>query len=140
MTTARFVDTSFLLALVVRTDQDHTQAQAWFNRWEREDWRVVTTEAVLTEFLNALSKAPSRQVALKWLDYLRQEPTVEILTVDTGLFERAVQLYRARPDKEWGLTDCISFVAMQACALEQALTGDHHFEQAGFRVVLKPPA
>ena len=71
MTAVRFVDTSFLLALVVRTDQDHTEALAWFNCWEREDWRVVTTEAVLTEFLNALSKVPNRQVALRWLDFLR---------------------------------------------------------------------
>ncbi len=140
MTATRFVDTSFLLALVVRTDQDHAEALAWFNRWERENWHVVTTEAILTEFLNGLSKASSRLVALKWLDFLRQEPTVEVLTVDTGLFERAVQLYRARPDKEWGLTDCISFAVMTERELSEALSLDHHFQQAGFRALLLYPA
>jgi predicted nucleic acid-binding protein len=56
MTAARFVDTSFLLALVVSSDQDHAQAQAWFDHWGNESWQVITTEAILTEFLNALSK------------------------------------------------------------------------------------
>jgi len=63
-----------------------------------------------------------------------------VLPDSDSLFEQGTKLFSGRPDKEWSLTDCISFVAMQACALEQALTGDHHFEQAGFRVVLKPPA
>jgi hypothetical protein len=38
----------------------------------------------------------------------------------------------ARPDKEWSLTDCISFVAMNERNITDALTSDHHFEQAGF--------
>jgi predicted nucleic acid-binding protein len=40
-------------------------------------------------------------------------------------------------DKEWGLTDCISFVVMQEQGLTDALTADHHFEQAGFTILLK---
>jgi predicted nucleic acid-binding protein len=139
MTAARFVDTSFLLALVVSSDQDHAQAQAWFDRWGNESWQVITTEAILTEFLNALSKPASRLLALKWLDFFRQEPTVEIISVDTGLFEQAVQLYRARPDKAWGLTDCISFVVMNQRRSFEALTVDHHFEQAGFQALLLNP-
>jgi predicted nucleic acid-binding protein len=88
MTAARFVDTSFLLALVVSSDQDHAQAQAWFDRWGNESWQVITTEAILTEFLNALSKPASRLLALKWLDFLRQEPTVEIVSVVPGYSSR----------------------------------------------------
>jgi predicted nucleic acid-binding protein len=41
-----------------------------------------------------------------------------------------------RPDKEWSFTDCASFGVMNEEGIEQALTGDHHFEQAGFRTVL----
>jgi predicted nucleic acid-binding protein len=46
-------------------------------------------------------------------------------------------LYRGRPDKEWSLTDCISFVVMGERSLTEALTSDHHFEQAGFTALLK---
>jgi len=45
----------------------------------------------------------------------------------------AVDLYRSRTDKNWGLTDCLSFVIMKQHALTEALTTDRHFEQAGFR-------
>jgi len=53
------------------------------------------------------------------------------------LFERGVGLFRQRPDKEWSLTDCISFVVMRDASLTEALTGDHHFEQAGFSALLR---
>ena len=56
-----------------------------------------------------------------------------------GLWERGVALHAARQDKEWSLTDCLSFVVTQERGIREALTGDHHFEQAGFGVLLKPP-
>lgn len=58
------------------------------------------------------------------------------ISVSTELFDRAVALYAARMDKEWGITDCISFVVMQERGLTAALTTDAHFEQAGFRALL----
>ncbi len=61
------------------------------------------------------------------LQALCTDPHIEIITVDAALFEQALQLYQARPDKEWGLTDCISFVVMQERGLSQALTTDAHF-------------
>jgi len=45
-------------------------------------------------------------------------------------------LYQQRPDKEWGLTDCISFVVMQEQGISEAFTSDHHFTQAGFTILL----
>jgi hypothetical protein len=53
------------------------------------------------------------------------------------LFDRGVALYESRPDKEWSLTDCISFVVMADHGITEALTGDRHFEQAGFVALLK---
>ena len=52
--------------------------------------------------------------------------------IDPALWQRGWQLYCARPDKEWGLTDCLSFVVMQEQGVFDAFTADHHFEQAGF--------
>jgi hypothetical protein len=46
-------------------------------------------------------------------------------------------LYRERPDKNWSLTDCLSFTVMKDNGLRVALTGDQHFEQAGFQALWK---
>jgi hypothetical protein len=56
--------------------------------------------------------------------------------MESGLFERGLSLYLRRMDKDWSLTDCVSFVVMEEMALTDALTGDRHFEQAGFHVLL----
>jgi predicted nucleic acid-binding protein len=56
---------------------------------------------------------------------------------DDDLYEAGIELYRARADKDWSLTDCISFVVMEERGIADALTGDRHFEQAGFQAMLK---
>jgi uncharacterized protein len=68
---------------------------------------------------------------------LREQPDVEIVPSTSDLFQRGTEFFSARPDKEWSLTDCISFVAMNERNITDALTSDHHFEQAGFRILLK---
>jgi hypothetical protein len=50
---------------------------------------------------------------------------------------RSWQLLKSRPDKNWSLTDCISFVVMQGRGIKAAFTADRHFEQAGFECLLK---
>jgi len=71
------------------------------------------------------------------LDVISTDPDIEICPADEATWQAGVTLYRARPDKEWSLTDCISFAVMQQRNLSEALTGDHHFEQAGFAALLK---
>jgi predicted nucleic acid-binding protein len=73
-----------------------------------------------------------RKLAVDTLNDLRTAPNIQVVTVDTAVFEQALNLFATRLDKEWGLTDCISFVVMQAHDLSQVLTTDRHFEQAGF--------
>jgi predicted nucleic acid-binding protein len=61
---------------------------------------------------------------------------MKVVSVDTSLLNRGLELYQSRPDKDWGLTDCISFVVMREQNLIDALTADRHFVQAGFRALL----
>ena len=75
-------------------------------------------------------------MALATITDLRTDPDIRVLPVDTDLFERALRLCGQRLDKEWGLTDCTSFVVMQEQGLTQVVTTDHHFTQAGFVNVL----
>jgi predicted nucleic acid-binding protein len=67
---------------------------------------------------------------------LAQDPKVRIVRAGDDWFEHGLQLYEQRPDKDWPLTNCISFAVMTEEKLTDALTGDHHFTQAGFKALL----
>ena len=79
----------------------------------------------------ALAKFAYRPAAIKLIDGLRADPEVEIVSLDSRLFEMAYRLFRERPDKEWSLTDCVSFIIMQERHIFQALAADEHFRQVG---------
>lgn len=98
--------------------------------------RLITTDAVLTETAIALARPDWRAHAVGLIDHLLGRPDVEIVRTGADLWGRAWELYRQRPDKGWGLTDCLSFVVMGDLALADAMTADEHFRQAGFRAVL----
>ena len=137
MTNEVFLDTSFAIALSSFQDRFHDRAVRLAKQLEESKTKLVTTRAVLLEIGNALSKQRYRQAAVKLLVALEADPHVEIVPLSDQLYLRALQLYRERSDKEWGIIDCISFVVMQDRAVLQALTTDIHFQQAGFRVLLR---
>lgn len=129
-----FLDTAYVQALLNRRDQHHERAKELFPRVRTAE-EIWTTEAVLIEIGNALSGF-DRQAAAHFIEGCYQTDNIYVISVDTVLLERALQLYRDRPDKQWGLTDCVSFVAMQDQYLTTALTLDNHFRQAGFQVLM----
>lgn len=83
-----------------------------------------------------MSRLRYRKAAILLLGSICQDPKIEIVPDSEELFSRAFELYKSRPDKEWGLTDCLSFVVMEERKLNAALTADRHFVQAGFRALL----
>ena len=68
------------------------------------------------------------------------DPRTTVFPASQDLFDAGVSLYSRRQDKDWSLTDCISFAVMQQQGLTDALTADHHFEQAGFTLLMKSPS
>lgn len=103
----------------------------------QEGRRVVTTEAVLTEIGNALSSARNRSFAAKYIESVQRTASFEVVYSTVDLFHRGFTFYNERQDKEWGLTDCISFVVMREQGITEALTADRHGEQAGFTALLR---
>jgi uncharacterized protein len=132
-----FLDTSFAIALSATTDQSHARAVDLADQLEKKGTRLVTTQAILLEIGNALSKQRYRIAAIQLLESLASDPNVEIVPLSKDLYRAAFNLFGNRLDKEWGLIDCISFVVMQERGILEALTTDDHFNQAGFRALLK---
>jgi predicted nucleic acid-binding protein len=97
----------------------------------------LTTAWVLTEVADGLVEERAISRFLDFYDQLQTRTDVAIIACADDLFRDGLELYRRRLDKEWSLTDCISFVVMQQHGLTDALTADHHFEQAGFTALLK---
>ena len=131
-----FADTSFWLALSNKRDEHHAQAVAWSRYLAKTAARILTTEAVLWEWMNALSISNTRGLAVAAYRRCHSDPHIEVVPFSAGLIASAVQLYEDRRDKDWSLTDCFSFIVMQQWRVLQSLTVDHHFEQAGFEAVL----
>ncbi len=132
--TVRFADTSFHVALFNPQDEAHAEARRYA---AQADLSVVTTAWVLTELANYLADTSNRGLFASFVRDLRRKPQVTIVPPDSDLFERGITLYDERADKTWSLTDCISVLVMQQRGLSDALTTDHHFEQAGFTALLK---
>lgn len=132
--TAVFLDTSYLVALLRRDDVHHAAAVALRPQFEGP---LVTTEYVLVEFLDSLASPATRSPAAAAVEAVRSYPHVKVVPASTALYDEAVSLYRSRADKGWGLTDCVSFIVMQREGIADALTADRHFEQAGFRALLR---
>lgn len=135
-----FADASFFIALLSRPDADRDRAFRWYRYLTARNSQFVTTEAVLWEWLNFFS-ARGREQVMESYRRVRSDPSMEVVPFDPDLCESAIDLYEARPDQEWGITDCLSFEVMRQRGLTAALTLDHHFVQAGFVALLReePP-
>ena len=133
-----FLDTSYFVALAMGRDALHARAGAWSAHLPGP---FLTTEYVLWEFVNSLSASTNRGKVHAMLGCIEACPTIEIAWAASELFRSGLAIHAERLDKTWSLTDCISFVVMRQRAITDALTYDHHFEQAGFKALLRhgPP-
>jgi hypothetical protein len=128
-----FADTFFYLALLRDDDPAHVAALA---RASLRDY-IVTTEFVLLELGNGCARAEDHSDFLALVAGMRASPRVRIVPLDSRLLNRGLDRMAERSDKNWSLTDCISFVVMEDEGIQEALTADRHFEQAGFTALFK---
>jgi predicted nucleic acid-binding protein len=130
-----FADAFFYFALANPSDAAHSRATAFAVSYADT---LVTTQWVLTEVADGLARSPRwRNWFVAFHARLVTDPNTRIIPFSAELYTAGLDLYSRRPDKEWSLTDCVSFVVMHRDAITEALTGDRHFEQAGFTPLLK---
>jgi predicted nucleic acid-binding protein len=119
-----FADTHFFIALLNSRDEAHARAM---QVEKGPTLHLVTTRWVLAEFADAMASPAHRIRAAMFLKLVKANPRLTVLDQSDALFEQGCDLYAKRPDKEWSLTDCISFAAMVTMGLTEALTGDRSF-------------
>ena len=130
-----FVDTAYVLALLNSRDAYHKKAKELLPQL-RTAHEVWITEAILIEVGNSLACA-NRIAAVSFINSCYVTANVKVVSIDKALFRRAIEFYYVHEDKEWGLTDCISFIVMKDHDLTEAFTSDEHFQQVGFRALLR---
>jgi predicted nucleic acid-binding protein len=130
-----FADAVFYIALLSKRDQNHALAKRLA---ESYSGRIVTTEYVLLEAGNYLCSTKRRRAKfVELVDRLHADPNTRIVPSSHDTWTSGLAMYRERPDKNWSFTNCISMVVMKQEGLTEVLTADHHFEQAGFSILLK---
>lgn len=132
-----FIDTAAWLALANKSDVLHQRATELNQDLLSRAAHYITTDYVLTEVANALARPPYRRSIIRFLQAVFSSRSVTILTITRERFLRAWQLYKSRHDKEWGLTDCTSFITMEEQRIQEVFTSDRHFQQAGYVCLLK---
>jgi predicted nucleic acid-binding protein len=133
---AVFIDTSGWIALLNADDRLHAQAIEQLHQLGSVGRALITTDWVFAEAGNGLARAAAHDRVVQAIRVFLQSPNARLVRVDEEIFQRALTLYEQAMDKTWGLVDCASFVVMRNQGVVDALTSDHHFEQAGFRCLL----
>jgi uncharacterized protein len=130
-----FADSLYWIALSHPRDQHHAAALRLSHPHQQAE--IVTTDEVLSEFLTALRlNRQLRSIAAMQADSVMADPSILVLPQSRQTFLAGLTLYKARPDKEYSLTDCISMATMRAEGISEILTHDNHFTQEGFAILL----
>jgi predicted nucleic acid-binding protein len=128
-----FLDTGFFIGLFTADDELHVRALAWSDILNDEE--LIVSEYVLWECINHFSKRANRSSAHAIVEYVNDG--CEIVRATPELFDAGLKMHSRRMDKEWSLTDCVSFYIMKERGITQALAHDIHYEQAGFEALLR---
>lgn len=131
-----FLDTHGVLAVLNADDAHHDAAAALFEALAADRTPVFTSDWVLAEFLSVAARRPLRVPAAAIVDDLRSSPLTTVLPATRVAWDQAFKLFRTRRDKEWSFVDCTSIVLCNQLRITGVVTHDHHFAQAGLRVLL----
>ncbi len=132
-----FVDSGGFFALLVREDQFHTHARLLFGQANRENWRLMTTNAVIVEsYALLLTRSHGgRHQAIRFLDMIIADAYhVERISIRDE--ENTIRLVRVQEDKGYSLCDALSFVVMERLGISEVIAFDRHFREYGRFLIL----
>jgi predicted nucleic acid-binding protein len=130
-----FLDTGYVLALELSNDQNHRIASKHWRSLKKRLPLLVTTSYVFDEVVTYFNSRGHHAKAVEVGNRLLTSPSVQFVQVDDGLFREGWHYFQRHQDKDYSLTDCISFVVMKSSGIETAFAFDQHFVQARFKKV-----
>ena len=132
-----FVDSSGLYALADHSDSYHAQAEERVRKLIESGARLVLTDYIVDEACTLAKVRAGSDAALRLLEIVERSRAIDMVWIGVEHFEAAKALFRKHADHGYSFTDCASFVVMDKLRIRDALTSDHHFVEAGFRILLK---
>ena len=131
----RFADAFYWIALANPADQWHDAAKQLDE--DPPGAALITTEEVLTEFLNFYASAGEhrRRIVGAMCEQVILHPNITVISQSHKSFLEGFELYRQREDKGYSLTDCVSFIVCHEREIQHVLTNDHNFEQEGLTIL-----
>jgi predicted nucleic acid-binding protein len=127
-----FLDSSFAIAAKSKRDQHHGEARGIWPVLMQSGAGVVTTSFVISEIIAFLISRSEREAAIQIGEIMLHSHNVDLIHVDAALFAAGWDYFIRHRDKDYSLTDCVSFIVIEQRGLRLALTFDRHFVQAGF--------
>lgn len=131
-----FLDSNGWIALLNARDQMHSAAAQTWHELGRQGARIVVTDWIVAETGNGLARTAARTRFAEAVSRIELSEQAQLVEISAARRRTALTLYANRTDKNWGLTDCASFVVMRELSIAMAFTNDRHFEQAEFRSLL----
>ena len=119
-----------------KNDSFHQQALKIREELKHSQTNFVTTNAIILEFGNAFSSIKLKTTAIQMITAIKHSKKWKCVNIDDSLIEQGFQIFTKMTDKEWGLVDCTSIIVAKKWGISEIFTTDHHFEQAGFSILL----
>lgn len=126
-----FVDTSAWFAYVNRADPEHQRVRRVLDSF---DGSLLISNHVFDETVTLCRRRLGHAIAKAVGETLRDRSLVELVRASAEDESAAWELFCERPDKEYSLTDCSSFVMMRRLEIDVAAAVDEDFRREGFRV------
>jgi len=131
-----FVDTAALIALTNQRDDLYEKARNMQRQFAMMPLQFIITNLVIAEYCNAFSAVKLRAIAVITVESILASKRWKYIHIDESLMQQSYALYKKMQDKNWGLIDCSSIIVSRQLKIKEVFTVDHHFEQAGFQVLL----
>jgi len=130
---AVFTDTSGLLALLNKTDDNHARAERAFRNLRARQALLLSTSYVLVETYALVA----RRLGLDAVGSFRADfsPLIDVVWIDETLHNAGLDMLLDRRRRLLSLVDAVSFIVMRQRSVAEAFAVDPHFEQEGFLLV-----
>jgi predicted nucleic acid-binding protein len=132
-----FLDTSALVALYDKTDENHAGALVLMETVKREKIGLVMSDYILDEAVTTALMRIGHEAAVRVGEFILGSSVVRLVWLDERIKRAAWEYFKLHSDKKYSFTDCSSFVLMKELKVTKCLSFDGHFQQAGFSVLAK---